>query len=487
MSIVVRGVSKSFGPTQALKNVDFAVVPGEVHALVGENGSGKSTLMRIIHGEEHPDQGAMELNGRPYSPTNPRQAMDSGITLIHQELAVIPHLTVAENIFLGVESRKTAFLDQKAMEAKSAECLQTLGHPDIDPRALVGTLSPAQRQIVEIARAIRSDSKVVLFDEPTSSLGHRDIQALFTTIRNLKSQGRSVVYITHFLDEIKEVCDRATILRDGELVTTVQVADVDPKEIARLMTGRDVGQLYHRSPRTPGETVASVQNLSGQKLPKSVSLELKKGEVLGIAGLNGAGRTELVRCLFGLDPLKTGEIKIHKHNAKPTPAKNWQTGFGFVSEDRKTEGLALTLSLAENLTMPRPGKFAVSPKSQAARTQTVIEKLNVKCQNPGQKIQALSGGNQQKIAIGRLLDSDCDIMVLDEPTRGIDIHSKSEIYRIIDALATEGKSIIFISSQLPELVGLCDRIAVLRRGELVQTIIPETGAERELMELCTGA
>ena len=487
MSIVATGISKAFGPTVALDQVDFSVKPGEVHALVGENGSGKSTLMRIIHGEIQPDAGEMTLEGQPYRPANPRAAMDSGVTLIHQELAVSNHLTVWENVFLGVEIRRFGILDKAAMRAKAQECLHKLNHSEISVNELTGNLAPAQKQIVEIARALRAESKVVLFDEPTSSLGHHDVESLFETIKSLRNQGYAVVYISHFLDEIKQICDRATVLRDGKIIGTVDVAETKTSQIAAMMAGRELDKVYHRTPREPGEVVLTATNVSGKKLPKELSVDLHKGEILGIAGLNGAGRTEFARCLFGLDPTTSGTIAYNDHPISPKPARNWRDGIGLVSEDRKGEGLALNLTLSDNLTMPKPGKILTSRKNEEARTQTVIEQLNVKCQGPDQRIQSLSGGNQQKIAIGRLLDTESDVLILDEPTRGIDIRSKSEIYQIIDRLANEGKAVILISSHLPELIGLCDRIIVIRRGELVDTVDPHATDEKQLMELCAGA
>jgi ribose transport system ATP-binding protein len=470
------GISKAFGPTQALDDVGLDLRAGEVHAVVGENGSGKSTLMRILHGEISPDRGSMSIQGKPYAPNSPRQAMDRGMALVHQELAVCGHMSVWENVFLGAEKGTSI----SAQIDRTRELLGRLGHSDLDPNTEVRNLPPAVQQLVEIARAMRSEAQIILFDEPTSSLGRRDVDRLFDVIRELK-QDRAIVYISHFLDEIEVISDRVTVLRDGKNAN-VSTGDGMPSsaQIIEWMTGRTAEQVYHRTQRQPGEAVLAAQDVWGRKLPRGVSLDLRKGEVLGIAGLNGAGRTEFVRCLFGLDRAR-GTMQGESLDAGQTPGKRWKQGFGFVSEDRKTEGLALNLSLAENLTMPVPrGK-------QLERTEAIIKRLRVKCRGPEQKISALSGGNQQKIAIGRLLDMDSNILLLDEPTRGIDIGSKGEIFRLIDELANQGKSVIFISSYLPELMGLCDRIAVMRRGEVVATLDARETNEHEVMQLCTGA
>jgi len=476
-----RGISKAFGANLALDNVDFTLEAGEVHALVGENGSGKSTLMRVLHGELRPDSGTLSFDGRPYSPHSAADAREAGVALVHQELAVCPHLTVAENIYLGQELRAGASRDRRKMDGEARRHLGALGVADLDPDRLLSSLSPAQRQLVEIARAMMSDARVVLFDEPTSSLGQRDVGHLFEVIKKLSGLGKGVVYISHFLDEVKEVCDSATFLRDGVVVGNVAVAETDTDGMTRLMAGREVGQMYVRSERTPGEVMLSTAGLRGPRLPLGVDLELRAGEVLGLAGLNGSGRTEFVRCLFGLDRLKSGRISPRAGSRMGWP---W---VGMVSEDRKTEGLAQALSIADNLTLPRPGRVAVRDADLVQRTEAVVSALSVKCRSPWQPIGSLSGGNQQKVAIGRLFDQSSDVWLLDEPTRGIDVGSKAEIYKIIDKGACEGKAVLLVSSHLPELLGLCDRIAVFRRGEVVAVLDGRTTDEHTLLGWCTGA
>jgi len=486
-ALEVRSVSKAFGATQALSDVNLSVESGEIHALVGENGSGKSTLMRVMHGEVRADIGEMTLESVRYAPSSPRDAVSKGIALIHQELAVCPHLTVAENIFLGAEIQRYLNIDRRAMNARSRELLGRLGHGDLNPETLIRNLSPALQQVVEIARALRSDARVLLFDEPTSSLGREDVDALFRLLRELREQGRAIVYISHFLDEVMEIADRATILRDGEIVGIMGRNEFSTDRLAELMVGRTIAAQQFRIAEPREEIAISTNQLTGHRAPHQVSIAVRKGEVFGIAGLNGAGRTETLRALFGLDRIRSGVVHVNGDPTVPDARKSWRRHLGIVSEDRKAEGLALNLTIAENLTLPAMRGAIVNRPEQTQRTINIIEKLRVKCTGPGQIIRNLSGGNQQKVALGRLLDSQCEILLLDEPTRGIDIGSKAEIYDVINKLAAEGKTILIASSYLPELTDLCHRIAILRRGELVRVVDPREKPSHEIMEACAGA
>ncbi|HEY3780886.1 MAG TPA: sugar ABC transporter ATP-binding protein [Fimbriimonadaceae bacterium] len=480
----VRNLQKAFRATKAVTDASFSVEPGECRALVGENGCGKSTVVRMLHGEIKPDAGQMLIEGKETSPRNPVEAMASGVALVHQELAVCPHLTVLENIFLGAELKKGLQLDYAKMRGIAQECLARLGKSDLSPDALVRDLSSHERQLVEIARALRSNARIILFDEPTSSLDRKDVEALFIVIKKLREEGRAILYISHFLDEIMEICDAATIMRDGVTVADVEIANTDAGQIANQMAGTEVNIEAHHRQSGSQEVVLKAENLRGKRVPKGISIELRKGEVLGIAGLNASGRTETLRALFGLDK---AQMSAEKGLAK-NPTDSWKQKNGFVSEDRKGEGLALSLSLAENLTLPRPGKKGVvRDQERGHRTQKAIDALSVRASSPWQAIHELSGGNQQKIAIGRLLDSDSEILMLDEPTRGIDIRSKGVIYKAISDLADQGKSILLVSSQLNELLALSDRIIVLRRGEIVATLDAKGTTEQEIMGWCTGA
>ena len=465
------GVKKSFGGTQALKSVCLEVGPGEVHALIGENGAGKSTLMKILSGAYEPDGGEMELNGRPYCPRDPLQARRSGIAMIYQELNLAPHLSVEENIMLGAEPSVLGVLNRARRRELALKALTELNHPNIPLSAPVQSCSIAEQQMVEIARALIGSPQVLIMDEPTSSLTQVDTENLFAAIGRLKARGVSVIYISHFLEECQRLADRYTVLRDGETVAQGEMAKASLPEIIRAMVGREIKDIYPRSPHALGEPVLELRNLAGLSKPRSVNLTLRAGEILGIAGLIGAGRTEALRVLFGLDRLKNGEVIVAgQKSGQASPARRLAEGMGLLSENRKEEGLMLNRSLADNLTVTRLGPFAdfgiISAARQQQTTLDWMKKLDVRARHPAQAIGELSGGNQQKIAIGRLLHHGAKIFLLDEPTRGIDVASKAQIYRLIGELASAGKAIIFVSSYLPELLGVCDTIAVMCRGAL---------------------
>jgi ribose transport system ATP-binding protein len=459
------GIRKRFGATQALDGVDLQVARGEVIALVGENGAGKSTLMKVLSGAHAPDAGEMTLDGQPYSPKNPLEARQCGVAMIYQELSLAPHLCVAENILLGVEPVRVGVLRRGEMEVTARTALEQVGLGHIAPQMPVSRLAVAERQLVEIARAVALGSRVLVFDEPTSSLTQKDITRLFELVKKLRSQGHAIVYISHFLEEVRELSDRFTVLRDGKSVGGATTGEATNEEIIALMVGRDVSDLYPRPLRTAGEVVLEINDLCGAEKPVQASLQLRRGEIIGIAGLVGAGRTEFLRAIFGLDAVQNGAIRLHEYSGAATPARRWEQGAGMVSEDRKNEGLALNLSIAENLTMTKIPHF-FSPAKREAQARVWSEKLAVKCRDVRQNVGDLSGGNQQKVAIARLLHHDADVLLLDEPTRGIDVGAKAQIYRAIDELALSGKAILMVSSYLPELLGVCDRIAVMCRGTL---------------------
>ena len=468
--LCMRGIRKTFGATQALNGVDLSVEAGQVLALVGENGAGKSTLMKVLSGAHPPDAGEMWIDGTPYRPRTPHEARLAGVAMIYQELALAPHLSVTENILLGMESVRGGFLRRTEMKRKAAGALRQLGRPDIGPDAVVQRLTLADRQIVEIARAMAVGCRVLVLDEPTSSLAREDIQHLFDLVQGLKQQGHAIVYISHFLEEVKAISDRFAVLRDGHSVGTGETASTPSARIIELMVGREVKDLYPRSPRFPGEVLLDVNGLAGEGKPVQASLSLRRGEVLGIAGVVGAGRTELLRTLFGLEPVRGGTVRVGVHLGPASPARRWAEGVGMVSEDRKNEGLALSLSVADNMTLSRLEGLGpwglILPHRQADAAHRWIGKLQIKCSNPRQPVESLSGGNQQKVAVCRLLHHDVDVLLLDEPTRGIDVGSKAQIYRTIDELAARGKAILMVSNHLPELLGVCDRVAVMCRGEL---------------------
>ncbi len=491
------GISKRFGATQALKRVDLSIFPGEILALLGENGAGKSTLMKIISGAHTPDEGTLRLDGEPYEPTNPMHARESGIAMIYQELSLAPHLSVMENILLGIEPSRRGLVSWKAMRSRAQEAMQAVGLEAIDRGTPVLKLSIAQQQLVEIARAVALECRVLVLDEPTSSLAKKDIETLFELVNALSSRGISIIYISHFLEEVKTLSDRYTVLRDGERVGSGVTEESTEFEIIAKMVGRDMSDLYPRSEHAPSDIVLEATRVSGIRKPLNASFQLRKGEVFGIAGLAGAGRTELIEALFGLEPIASGEVRLEAYSGTATPKLRWEQGMGLVSEDRKTQGLALGLSIADNITLPKLDDMGagrlVFPKRQESASESWIEQIPIKCQSARQPVSALSGGNQQKVAIARLLHAGVDILLLDEPTRGIDVASKAQVYSLIDSLArgdaenqVEPKAILLISSYLPELLGTCDRIAVMSRGRLSEARPVAEWDEHSLMEVAIG-
>jgi ribose transport system ATP-binding protein len=474
----MRGVARRFGATVALDGVDLSVAPGEICGLVGQNGAGKSTLMGILAGAIRPDAGTMTIGGRPYAPNNPSEARHAGVAMIHQELSLAADLTVTENITLGIEPARYGVIDRPRARQIAASALGELGHPDLPLDARAGTLSAALQQVVEIARALAVGCPVLVLDEPTSSLGPHDVSRLFDVLDRLKRQGHAIVYISHFIEEVMRITDRFVVLRDGRNAGRGRTKDATHDDIVAMMVGARADNVFPRTGRHRGEPVLEVDALE----PGGASFTLHRGEILGIAGLMGSGRTRLLRALFGLAPVRSGRVKIGAVTSHGSPADRWRQGLGLVSEDRTHEGVSLALSIADNLTLTRLGSFGpagvVSPQRQRAATRGWIDRLEIRCASETQPIGELSGGNQQKVALARLLHHDVDVLVLDEPTRGIDVGSKAQIYRLIDALVSDRserpRAILMVSSYLPELIGLCDRIAVMRRGDLG---VPRDAAE----------
>lgn len=452
-------ITKHFGATVALDGVDLDVAPGEVHALIGENGAGKSTLMNILSGALTPDGGSMIVDGRPFAPREPADARARGIAHIHQELALCAHLSVAENILMGIEPARGGWLRRDAMHRHAASLLADFGRDGIDPATRTGDLSLADRQVVEICRALARNARILLMDEPTSSLQAADVERLFETVRRLRDRGVAVVYISHFLEEVREIATRFTVLRDGRSVGSGELSAVGDNALIAMMVGRGVEARPTPDPRrATSEILLEVENLSAPPRLRAASFTLHRGEVLGIAGLIGSGRTDLVRALFGLQRATAGRVTTHGN------------GFGYLSEDRKGEGLALQLPIADNVTMSRFETCSrggwIDRQLQNAQALDVMARLRIKAPGPRGIVGRLSGGNQQKVALARLLHQDPDILLLDEPARGIDVSSKMDIYNEIARLASEGKGIVMVSSYLPELLEVCDSIAVMTRGRL---------------------
>jgi len=462
------------------------VGPGEVRALVGENGAGKSTLMKILSGALRPDAGRMFLDGRPYAPSSPLDGRRRGVGMIYQELNLAPHLTVEENIMLGRESHALGFLRKSEMRRRVREALDLVRHPEISPDTPVGRLRLGLRQVVEIARALTEQVRVLVMDEPTSSLSREDTEGLFQIIRRLAAEGVSIVYISHFLEEVRQVAHSLTVLRDGRVAFSGPMKGLKAKDLIRFMVGREVKEVFAARERVPGETALNVRGLKSRRMTAPADLSLRRGEILGLAGLVGAGRTEALRAVFGLDRRERGVLETGGLvRLKGGPRMMIRRGFGYLSEDRQLEGLALGRSVVDNLTLSRLEPYArggfLRLRARRRAAEEWAERMNIRVHSVEQPLESLSGGNQQKVALARLLHQEADILLLDEPTRGIDIVSKTQIYDWMSRLASLGKSVIFISSYFPELIGVCDRIAVFHRGRMVEERPVSGWDERGLM------
>lgn len=492
LRLELSGITKSFGATQALAGVSLQVAAGEAHALIGENGAGKSTLLKILAGVQRPDAGNIRFEGHDYQPRNPLEARRHGVAMIHQELTLAPHLTVEENLTLGLEPRsRFGLLDHRQRREMAASALGRLG-AEIPLRAVAGSLTVAQQQLIEIARALLTRPRLLILDEPTSSLTRADTQRLFLALERLRSEGVSLLYVSHFLEECRQVCSRYTILRDGRSITSGDLAQTPSAQLIRHMVGREVADLYPRSNRSPGAAMLEVANLAGLSKPTSVSFSVRAGEVIGLFGLVGAGRTETLRALFGLDRVTGGDVTVD--GTKKTvrqPHHRWRDGVALLSEDRKREGLLLGRSLRENLTLTRPKAVSkwgiIRATAERASTREWMEQLEVKARDENQSVGELSGGNQQKIAFGRLLFHEARILLLDEPTRGIDVGAKVAIYQRIDQAANRGQAVVLVSSYLPELLGVCDTIAAFSRGRVVAVQSTHHWNEETLLAAAVGS
>ena len=483
-------IGKRFGATQALQDISLAANSGETLALIGENGAGKSTLMKILSGAHSPDSGTMTLDGKIFRPRGPQEARKAGIAMIYQELSLAPDLSVQENIMLGQERSRFGFIRKAEHTQRVRQVLSLLGHADLAPARLVGSLSIGTQQIVEIARGLASDAKVMVFDEPTSSLSRHDVQELFRLIVRLQQQGLAIVYISHFLEEIREIADRYFVLRDGKGAGEGFLKDVSNSQIVSLMVGRNVDSLFPKVPHAIGETVLEIENLSGERFPRSVSFKLRAGEIMGLFGLVGAGRTETLRHLMGLDRPTSGRVRVHGRKGRSSPQARLREGIGLVSEDRKGEGLSQSLSIVDNLTLsdlcPYSRLGILNLTKRRAEAERWMKLLSIKGKNPEQPIIQLSGGNQQKVAIARVLHQNASILLLDEPTRGIDVGTKAEIYQLVGDLAAAGKSILFVSSYLPELMAVCDTICVMARGQLRKIRPTSDWSESEIIQVAVS-
>ncbi|MDI9408885.1 MAG: sugar ABC transporter ATP-binding protein [Candidatus Pacebacteria bacterium] len=489
--LTVLNLNKSFPGVRALNGCRLDLRKGEVHALMGENGAGKSTLMKILAGVYQMDSGEINLHGKSITITSPKMAQSLGIGIIHQELNLMDHLTVAQNIFIGREDRRLAglMIDEAAMNRKAAQIFKSM-NLTLDPRSRVGDLTVAKQQMVEIAKALSFDSQILIMDEPTAALNNQEIAELFTIIRQLKKTGTAIVYISHRMDELQQIADRVTVMRDGQTIKTMEMAKTSLDEIIQMMVGRAIAVESHRSSAKP-VVLLEVKNLHRGKIIKDIGFKLHRGEILGFAGLMGAGRTEVARAIFGADPIDGGEI-IVKGQARrvKSPKDAVAAGIGYLSENRKQFGLNLGLNVEFNVNLATVNHhlwgWLILRHSRLSHTAaTQVKRLEIKTPDLMQLVRFLSGGNQQKIVIAKWLLRDCDILIFDEPTRGIDVGAKQEIYRLIRQLAAAGKGIIMISSELPEVLALSDRIIVLCEGRLTGELRRDQANQESIMKLAT--
>jgi ribose transport system ATP-binding protein len=488
----MRGITKAFPGVQALSDVSFSLYAGEIHALVGENGAGKSTLMNILTGAVPKDAGTILLRGQPVEITDPRRAIELGIAIIHQELTLIPHLTVAQNIYLGREprGRLPGTVDWAVLNRQAEELLARLGL-DLRPTTLVAELSIAQRQMVEVAKALSLHAGIIAMDEPTSALSEREVETLFGFIRQLRRQGVGLIYISHRIAEVFALADRVTVLRDGRHVGTAPVQAVDEAQIIHWMVGRPLGELYPKASQPRPEVVLKVEGLRRKPVLQDISFELHRGEILGLAGLVGAGRTDVVRALFGVDPIESGTIWLEGRQVHITsPQEAIRLGIGLVPEDRKAQGLFLGMAVRQNITMTRLRDLShlgwIDRRQQDELARHYVEELRIRTPSLSQRLRHLSGGNQQKVVIARWLTLNPKVLLLDEPTRGVDVGAKAEIYALMSALAARGVGILMISSELPEILGVCDRILVMRGGRVVGEFNRAEATQDAIMTLATG-
>lgn len=491
MRIEMRGIDKSFGSNQVLKQAGFTLESGEVHALMGENGAGKSTLMKILTGVYTKDAGTVLVDGKEVNYKNPQEAEKAGIVFIYQELNVMFDLTVEENLFMGKEIHgKFGICDKKAMQKKAQEALNTLG-VNISPKTVMSELSVGQQQMVEICKALMADAKVIIMDEPTAALTQSETVALFKVIESLRKKGVSMVYISHRMEEIFELCDRITVLRDGSYIGVKNIPETNMNEIVKMMIGREIGERYPSRDVKIGKEVLKVKGLTRKGTFHDVSFSVRAGEVLGVSGLMGAGRTEIMQAIFGNLSYESGTIEIDGEEVKiSNPRQAMEHGIGFITEDRKTEGLMLDKSIRENISLCNLGRISkssvISKEAEKDMVAEAIKDLHIKCFGPFHECNNLSGGNQQKVVLAKWILTNPKILILDEPTRGVDIGAKKEIYNIINKLAAQGVAIIMVSSELPEVLGMSDNIMVVREGEVRGIISYEEANQERVMTLAMG-
>ena len=488
--VELENICKSFPGVKALDNVHFHLKAGEVMALLGENGAGKSTLMKVLSGVHNKDSGTMKIFGQVVDNMTPKRAQELGVAIIHQELNMCQHLTVAENMFLGRERRKGVMLSQKEMNAEAARVLRSLDI-DLDPTTMVGSLQVSKQQMVEIAKALSTNARILIMDEPTSALTSKEIDELFRIIRQLRAEGKGIVYISHRLEELQHIVDRVTIMRDGHYITEGNFADMDMSYIIANMVGREIKEKFPRVHCEKGKKIFEVKHLNAGRMVRDVSFESYEGEILGFAGLMGAGRTETTRAIFGVDPKESGEIWLDGKEIKiKNPMDAIRQGVVLAPEDRKKDGLCTKLSIRSNIELPNLdiacNKLGVvNRKKVTEMVQTAKENFSIKMPNDEIDAGSLSGGNQQKVVVGKWLARESRVVIFDEPTRGIDVAAKVEIYNLMNDLKKQGISVIFVSSEMPEVLGIADRIIVMCDGRITGEMMVQDATQEKILELAT--
>jgi len=488
----MKSINKSFPGVKALKNVDFELKKGEIMGLIGENGAGKSTLMKVLGGVEIPDSGEILIEGKCVKINNPTDAQNLGISFIHQELSLFPDLDIASNIYMQDLPNKLNFILKKTLYEKTQKILESISLGNRSPKELIKNLQMGERQLVEIARCLIMNTKILVLDEPTSSLTRKEVEILFGLMRRLKKDGISIIFISHRMDEVFDICDRLTILRDGSKITTVETKDVNTSDVVRLMIGRELNEMYNREYGKPGKELLRVENMCRGERFRNISFSVHEGEIVGLYGLMGSGRSEIVRSIFGLDKFDRGDIYIEgiKQDIR-RPLDAIEKGIGLVTENRREEGLMLQQSVRFNLVVANLTKFArklgfMDKKNEIKQCEENVKELNIKTSSLNKLVQYLSGGNQQKVVIAKWLNRDSKVLMLDEPTRGVDVGAKHEIYNILSGLVKQKKGIFIISSELNEIMGLCDRIFVIRKGEIVKEYYVDEFSKDGLLEASMG-
>ena len=491
MEVIMKNIYKAFGTNAVLEGVNFDTHGGEIHALMGENGAGKSTMMNILTGMHKKDQGTILINGKEHSYTNPKEAEEHGVSFIHQEMNTWPQMTVLENLFIGKEMKnKIGFIRSKEMKTLALKTFKELGIT-MDLDADVQTLSVGQQQMIEIAKALMTDCQVLIMDEPTAALTDREIRMLFKIIQHLKTKEVAIIYISHRMEEIFEISDRITVMRDGMTVDTTLTKETNVDDVVRKMVGREISDYYPKKNAEIGETVFEVKNLSGTSGFENISFSVKSGEIVGFSGLMGAGRTEIMRGIFGIDPISQGEIILEGKKVQlKNPSTSIKAGVGFLTENRKEEGLVLDFSIKDNISLPSIDEFRVrgliDTKTEDEFVQLLMKRLTVKAQNEDISAGSLSGGNQQKVVLAKWIGIGPKVLILDEPTRGVDVGAKREIYQLMNELAERGVAIVMVSSDLPEVLGVSDQILVVHEGKIAGELNRTEATQEKIMNLATG-